>query len=296
MEQNTLEITEQSEVFAFASIRELVNQALKKDFTEQAPGNGLSTGFKMLDNVTGGFQKGQLYTVAVKPGMGKTAFLLSVANNLAIKNNHSVAIFSSERSNLKITNRLIESETGMSLEKLRKGAMKASERDHMNSLISSIAKAKIFLDDTPALSVEELVKRSRQLKIVHNVDLVIIDYLELLSTSIIDTDSRSEQLNKIVVAIKEIARELNLPILLFSQIGSSFNFLQKPSIKDLPVFLSELSDSVMFLHRSDLFSVAKNGYGKDVVEVIIAKQPQLKEPVVIQLTYIESIAKFADFS
>jgi replicative DNA helicase len=296
MEQNTLEITEQSEVFEFASIRELVNQALKKDFTEQVPGNGLSTGFKMLDNVTGGFQKGQLYTVAVKPGMGKTAFLLSVANNLAIKNNHSVAIFSSERSNLKITNRLIESETGMSLEKLRKGAMKASERDHMNSLISSIAKAKIFLDDTPALSVEELVKRSRQLKIAHNVDLVIIDYLELLSTSIIDTDSRSEQLNKIVLAIKEIARELNLPILLFSQIGSPFYFMQKPSIKDLPVFLSELSDSVMFLHRSDLFSEGKNGYGKDVVEVIVAKQPQLKEPVVVQLTYIESIAKFADFS
>ncbi len=296
MEQNTLEITEQSEVFEFASIRELVNQALKKDFTEQAPGNGLSTGFKMLDNVTGGFHKGQLYTVAVKPGMGKTAFLLSVANNLAIKNNHSVAIFSSERSNLKITNRLIESETGMSLDKLRKGAMKASERDHMNSLISNIAKAKIFLDDTPSLSAEELVKRSRQLKIVHNVDLVIIDYLELLSTSITDTASRSEQLNKIVLTIKETARELNLPILLFSQIGSPFNFMQKPSAKDLPVFLSELSDSVMFLHRSDLFPSGKNGQSKDLVEVIVAKHPLLNEPVVVPLTYIESTAKFADFS
>ncbi|MBW6497634.1 MAG: DnaB-like helicase C-terminal domain-containing protein [Bacteroidales bacterium] len=296
MEQNTLEITEQSEVFEFASIRELVNQALKKDFDEQASPAGLTTGFRMLDNVIGGFQKGQLYTVAVKPGMGKTAFLLSVANNLAIKNNHSVAIFSSERSNLKITNRLIESETGMSLEKLRKGTMKASERDHMNSLISSIAKAKIFLDDTPSLSAEELIKRSRQLKIVHNVDLVIIDYLELLSTSITDTDSRSEQLNKIVLTVKEIARELNLPILLFSQIGSPFNFMQKPTIKDLPVFLSELSDSVMFLHRSDLFPSAKNGINKDIVEVIVAKHPQLYEPVVVPLTYIESIAKFADFS
>jgi replicative DNA helicase len=296
MEQNTLEITEQSEVFEFASIRELVNQALKKDFGEQNISSGLTTGFKKLDNVIGGFQKGQLYTVAVKPGMGKTAFLLSVANNLAIKNNHSVAIFSTERSNQKITHRLIESETGMSLEKLRKGSMKASERDHMHSIISSIAKAKIFLDDTPSLSAEELVKRSRQLKIVHNVDLVIIDYLELLSTSITDTDSRSEQLNKIVLTIKEIARELNLPILLFSQIGSPFSFMQKPSAKDLPVFLSELSDSVLFLHRSDLFPSGQNGQGKDVVEVIVAKHPKLTEPVVVHLTYIESIAKFADFS
>lgn len=296
MEQNTLEITEQSEVFEFASIRELVNQALKKDYSGQNSLNGLTTGFRALDNVTGGFQKGQLYTVAVKPGMGKTAFLLSIANNLAVKKNYCVAIFSSERSNLKITNRLIESETGMSLDKLRKGTMKASERDHVDSLISSIAKARIFLDDTPSLSAEELVKKSRQLKIVHNVDLVIIDYLELLSTSITDTDSRSEQLNKIVHTIKEIARELNLPILLFSQIGSPFNFMQKPSLKDLPVFLSELSDSVMFLHRSDLFPSGKNGHGKDVVEVIVAKQPQLSEPLTVELTFIESTAKFADFS
>lgn len=296
MEQNTLEITEQSEVFEFASIRELVNQALKKDFTGQETLSGLSTGFKMLDHVTGGFQKGQLYTVAVRPGMGKTAFLLSVANNLAIKNNYSVAIFSTERSNLKITNRLIESETGMSLEKLRKGVMKPSERDHMHSLISSIAKAKIYLDDTPSLSADELVKRSRQLKIVHNVDLVIIDYLELLSTSITDTDSRHEQLNKIVLTIKDIARELNLPILLFSQIGSTFHLMEAPSLKDLPVFLTELSDSVVFLHRSDLFRTPTNGHGKDSVEVIVAKHPQVKEPVVVPLTYIESIAKFADFS
>jgi len=296
MEQNTLEITEHSEVFEFASIRELVNQALKKDFGEQADMPGISTGFKMLDNVTGGFQKGHLYTVAVKPGMGKTAFLLSVANNLAIKNNHSVAIFSSERSNQKITHRLIESETGMSLEKLRQGAMKPSERDHLQSLVSSIAKAKIFLDDTPSLSAEELEKKSRQLKRVHRVDLIIIDYLELLSTSITDTDNRSEQLAKIVLAIKNIARELDMPILLFSQIGSPFNFMSKPSLEDLPEFLSELSDALWFVHRSDLFPSGKNGNSKDVVEVIIAKHPSVAEPAVVKLTFIESIAKFADFS
>lgn len=296
MELNTLEITEQSEVFEFASIRQLVNQALKKDFSGPENMPGISTGFKMLDSVTGGFQNGHLYTVAVRPGMGKTAFLLSVANNLAIKQNHSVGIFSSERSSEKITNRLIESETGMSLEKLRQGAMKPSERDHMHSLVSSIAKAKIFLDDTPALSVSELTKKSKQLKHVHNVDLIIIDYLELLSTSITDTDSRTGQLGRIVQVVKNIARELDLPILLFSQINSPFGFVQKPCLDELPGFLSELSDSVWFVHRSDLFATAKNGNRKDLVELIVAKQNQFTESVVVTLTFIESIAKFADFS
>lgn len=296
MELNTLEITEQSEVFEFASIRELVNQALKKDLSGLENLPGLSTGFKMLDSVTGGFQKGQLYTVAVRPGMGKTAFLLSIANNLAIKQNHSVGIFSSERSSQKITHRLIESETGMSLEKLRKGTMKASERDHMLSLVSSIAKAKIFLDDTPVLSAEELVKKSMQLKQVHNVDLIIIDYLELLSTSITDTDSRPEQLAKIVRVIKNIALELDLPVLLFSQISSPFAFIQKPDLDLLPDYLCEESDAVWFVHRSDLFAPVKNGNNKGVVELIIAKQSGLTEPAVVKLVFIESIAKFADFS
>ncbi len=296
MELNTLEITEQSEVFEFASIRQLVNQALKKDFSGPENMPGISTGFKMLDSVTGGFQNGHLYTVAVKPGMGKTAFLLSVANNLAIKQNYSIGIFSSERSSEKITNRLIESETGMSLEKLRLGTMKASELDHMYSLVSSIAKAKIFLDDTPALSASELIKKSRQLKQVHNVDLIIIDYLELLSTSITDTDSRPGQLTKIVQVIKKIALDLDLPILLFSQISSPFGFVQKPCLEQLPESLSELSDSVWFVHRSDLFATPKNGNSKDLVELIVAKQNLLTEPVVVKLTFIESIAKFADFS
>jgi len=299
MEQNTLEITEQTEVFGFTSIRELVNQTLKKDFGRKLKNNGLSSGFKALDKITGGFQKGELTTVAVKPGMGKTAFLLSVANNIAIKNNHSVAIFSSERSNLKITNRLIESETGMSLDKLMHGDLKDSEQDHMHSLISSIAKASIFLDDTPSLSTDELEKKSRALKLQYNVDLIIVDYLELLTTSITDTSSREEQLSRIVQTLKDIARELNLPILLFSQIPGHFHGFgqtKPPSLKNLPVFLSEISDVVMFLHRTDIFPAENQPHGKGMVELIVAKHPVHNEQNVAPLTFIESHAKFADFS
>ena len=299
MEQNTLDVTEQTEVFAFTSIRDLVNQTLKENFGQNLPLKGLSTGFKALDHATNGLQKGQLITIAVKPGMGKTAFLLSIANNMAIKNNYSVAIFSAERSNQKMTSRLIESETGMSLDKLQNGLFKDSERDHMHSLVRSIAKAKIFFDDTPTLSIDELVKKCRQLKLNHNIDLVIIDYLELLSTHIVDPDSRAEQLSKIVRKIKEISHELNLPVLLFSQMQHSFpGFIRgrQPSLKDLPIFLSELSDVVMFLHRNGFNGDHEHTPGKSLVDVVIAKHQDLADQTVIPLNYIESIAKFVDLS
>ena len=297
MEQNTLEITERSEVFEFASLRQMVNQALQQNFGESQITSGLSSGFRDIDQVISGFKKGQLTTIAVKPGMGKTALMLSIANNVAVKNNHSVAIFSPERSSTKITNRLIESETGMSLDKLLNGKLKPSERDHMFTLVSHIAKANMYLDDTPSLSADELLKKCRQLKIMHNIELIIIDYLELLTTSIIDTDSREEQLSKIVHVIKSIACELNVPIVLFSQIPGSYSrsLSRRPSMKDLPVFLAENSDVIMLLHRSDLFHKQGNiGDNHNLVEVVIGKYENKKNEDIVPLRFIESLAKFTD--
>ena len=297
MEQNTLEITERSEVFEFASLRQMVNQALQQNFGESQITSGLSSGFRDIDQVISGFKKGQLTTIAVKPGMGKTALMLSIANNVAVKNNHSVAIFSPERSSTKITNRLIESETGMSLDKLLNGKLKPSERDHMFTIVSHIAKANMYLDDTPSLSADELLKKCRQLKIMHNIELIIIDYLELLTTSIIDTDSRENQLSKIVHVIKSIARELNVPIVLFSQIPGSYDrsLSRRPSMKDLPVFLAENSDVIMLLHRSDLFQKQGNiDDNYNLVEVVIGKYENQKNEDIVPLRFIESLAKFTD--
>ncbi len=299
MEQNTLDVTEQTEVFAFTSIRDLVNQTLKENFGQELALKGLSTGFRALDYEIGGLQKGQLITIAVKPGMGKTAFLLSIANNMAIKNNYSVAIFSAERSNQKMTNRLIESETGMSLDKLQHGIFKASERDHMNSLVNSIAKANIFFDDTPTFSVDELVKKCRQLKSSNNIDLVIVDYLELLTTHIADPESRAEQLSVIVRKIKQVGSELNIPILLFSQMQNTFpGFIggRQPLLNDLPDYLSEMSDVVLFLHRNSFNGDNTQTPGKSLAEVVIAKHTDLVKQSVVPLAYIESIAKFVDLS
>jgi len=297
MEQSTLEVTERSEVFEFARLRDLVNQALHKNFGEATLSTGLTTGFRSLDQEINGFKKGELATISVKPGMGKTALMLSIANNVAIKNNHPVAIFSSERSSSKITNRLIESETGMSLDKLVKGNMKPSERDHMYSLVNSIAKADIFLDDSPNLSIDELQRKARHLKFSLNAELIIIDYLELMTTSIFDNSPREEQLSNIVRAVQKVARELNIPILLFSQMPGYFprNNQKKPSINDIPVYISGFSDTVLFLHRSDLNSQTGEGFtSSDIVEVIIGKFNNQSDDRVVELRYIESLAKFTD--
>ncbi|MFP4064768.1 MAG: DnaB-like helicase C-terminal domain-containing protein [Bacteroidales bacterium] len=299
METNTLELTEQPEGLGFTSIRELVNQALKKNFGNKPTPDGASTGFAALDKATGGLQKGQLYTIAVRPGMGKTAFLLSLTNNMAVKDDYSVAIFSSERSNMKMTNRLIESETGMSLDKLQSGTFKDSERDHMLSLLSNIAKAKIYLDDTPALSVELLARKAKYLKEQHQVDLIIVDYLELLTTKDVDVDDRSSQYMNMVKSIKSMATELDLPVLLFSQVAVPVNGkTPRPAISDLPEYIQQDSDVLMMLHRNDAFPQPEHNKGKNAVELVVKtnQSGEAQEEVVLPMTFIESIAKFADFS
>lgn len=296
MEQNTLEITERSEVFEFASLRDLVNQALQQTFGENHNTNGLSSGFKDVDKLTSGFKKGQLTTIAVRAGMGKTALMLSIANNVAIKNNHTVAIFSTERSSAKITNRIIESETGMSIQKLQNGPLKPSEKDHMMSLINYIAKANLLIDDSTSLSAEDLRQKSKQLKSRHNIELIIIDYLELLSSKVDDPDSREEQLSTLVNVIKELATDLQIPIILFSQIQGSYagNPNQKATLKDLPAFVSDKSDVVMFLHRSDLYSGDLKKGDSDTVELVISKIGNQLTDYVVPVKYIESLAKFTE--
>ncbi len=298
MDKNTLEITEQPEGLGFASMRELVNQTLRKNFGSKLKSGYVPSGFKELDKKLGGFKNGQLYTIAVKPGMGKTAFLLSLSNNMAIKDDYSVAIFSSERSNIKITNRLIESETGMSLDKLHAGGFKDSEKDHMLSVLSNIAKAKIFIDDTPALPVESLSLKAKQLKKMHAVDVIIIDYLELLTSSDEGRLDRPVHLSGIMEKLREMAHDINLPVLLFTQITGPVNGAKPESdhsLSTFPAFLNEMSDVLMFLHRNDA-SIRPLQAGKSAVELMIVNKKEGNEETMVPLHFIGSIAKFADFS
>lgn len=298
MELNTLEITEQPEGFRFTSIRDLVNRTLNQNFGKNLTPDGVPSGFKELDKTLGGFQKGQLYMIAVKPGMGKTAFLLSLTNNMAIKDDYSVAIFSSERSNVKMTNRLIESETGMSLDKLQSGRLKDSEKDHMLSLLGNIAKAKILIDDTPALSINLLSEKIRHLKQLQHVDLIIIDYLELLTTGISGNEERPAQLKRIAEQIRSVARETQVPVLLFSQSAAHINGVMsgnRPSMDALPEFVKYGPDVLMFLHRN-MYTSDKPVKPLNTAELMVLRKNESDQETVIPLSFIESIAKFTDLS
>ncbi len=298
MELNTLEITEQPEGYRFTSIRDLVNRTLNQNFGKNLTPDGVPSGFKELDRALGGFQAGQLYMIAVKPGMGKTAFLLSLANNMAIKDDYAVAIFSSERSNIKMTNRLIESETGMSLDKLQSGKLKDSEKEHMLSLLGNIAKAKIYIDDTPALLVDVLSEKIRHLKRMQHVDLIIIDYLELLTAGIPDNEDRPAQLRRIVERIRSVARETQVPVLLFSQSvthGNGFMSDRRPSMDVLPEFVKNSPDVLMLLHRK-VYPAGKPVKQGNTVELLITQRDVPGQETVIPLSFIESIAKFTDLS
>ena len=296
MELNTLEVTEQPEGFRFTSIRDLVNQTLNENFGDLSTTEGVYSGFKKLDEVLGGFKKGKIYTIAVKPGMGKTAFLLSLANNMAVKNNHSVAIFSAERSDVKMTKRLIESETGMSVEKLKSGALKPKERDHMLSLLSNIAKANIFIDDTQGLSLGGFAKNLQYLCTLEQPDLVMIDYLELLDAANKEEDM-AVQYGRIMENISAIAAKLNVPVLIFSQsVGHTNGYLsdERPSLKVLPDFLKQHSDVLMLLHRSNVFPGNGQDSRKDLIELVITSNGQSEQETVVPLQFIESTAKFVD--
>lgn len=295
MKEKPLDLTEQSEVFDVMSIGDIIDQTLQKKTQKEKAIKGLSTGFWGIDEVISGLQKGRLITVAARPGMGKTAFLLSLANNIAIKGNNSVAIFSSERSKQKITSRIIESETGMSVNKLINEAVKPVKRSHLEDIIINIAKSKIFLDDTPSISVEELIEKARKLKYIHDVDLIIVDYLELIkanSSPGIDA-IKNEMLNTVVHFLKDIASELDIPVVLFSQMqgyGFEYNFTNKPGLNELPVSVSEISDVIMFLHRSDFTDT--NWQDNRNVEIIIAKYDSKNNNTIVPLRYNESLAKF----
>ncbi len=290
---NSPEITEQLEVFAFEGMKSLVRQALHLRPQEELTGKLPFFGFTQLDQIIGGLKPAHLYSVATKPGTGKTAFLLTVVNNLAVKNDFSVAIFSAERSGSKIVQRLIESETGTAIGKLDSSTLRESDRDRFQTLVSCIEKAKIFVSHSNTATVGEIGANARALLGSRVIDVIIIDFLEMIASneSNLHPDDR---IAKTVFALKDLSRELNVPVLLLSQVSGSSGFFQKPSLNETPIALSEISDALLLLHRRTAAEIASNGVRKNV-KIIVSKAPSLEKPEEVYLNLIETTGKFVDF-
>ena len=242
--------------------------------------SGIPSGFVDLDKITSGWQRSDMIVVAARPGMGKTAFVLSAARNTAVEHEKGVAIFSLEMSSVQLVKRLIAGEAKIDSEKLRKGDLADHEFHQLHARIPKLTAAPIFIDDTPGLSIFDFRAKCRRLKAQYNIELVIIDYLQLMSAKDgKNNGNREQEISTISRSIKEIAKELNIPIIALAQLSRSVEQRagdKKPLLSDLRESgaIEQDADIVSFLYRPEYYKIMKDDNGnstQDMAEFIISK-------------------------
>ena len=287
---------------------ELVKQALKKiqDISNQDGMSGLETGFTKLDALTSGWQPSDLIIIAARPGMGKTAFVISMAKNMAIDFGHPVALFSLEMSSVQLITRMISSETGLTSEKLRKGNLEAHEWEQLNVKVKKLSDAPIYIDDTPSLSIFDLRAKARRLVSQHGVKIIVIDYLQLMTaggSAGKGGGNREQEISMISRNLKALAKELNVPVIALSQLSRAVETRggsKRPLLSDLRESgaIEQDADIVSFIFRPEYYGVTEwddddhtpcEGQG----EFIVAKHRNggLEN---IRLKFTGHLAKFSD--
>jgi replicative DNA helicase len=240
---------------------------------------GIPSGFTKLDRMTNGWQNSDLVIVAARPSMGKTAFVLSMARNMAVEHNRSVAIFSLEMASLQLVNRLIVAETELPSGRIRNGKLADFEWEQLDYKIKKLVDAPIFIDDTPAISVFELRAKARRLKRQHNMDILIIDYLQLMTGTPDTRGNREQEVSTISRALKGIAKELNIPVIALSQLNRSVEIRsgsKRPQLSDLRESgaIEQDADMVLFIHRPEKYGLMEDENGnslRGIAEIILAK-------------------------
>ena len=262
--------------------------------------SGVPSGFTGLDRITNGWQKTDLIIIAARPSMGKTAFVLSMARNMAIDHSRPVAVFSLEMSSLQLVTRLIASEIEINAQKLRAGHLEDWEWEHLNHKITNLDKAPIFIDDTPALSIFELRAKCRRLKVQHDIQAVVVDYLQLMTAGADRRGSREQEVSTISRSLKAIAKELDVPIIALSQLNRSVESREgkRPQLSDLRESgaIEQDADIVLFIHRPEYYGIDEDESGnslRGVAEIIISKHRNGATGDV-HLSFKKEFAKFAD--
>ena len=242
--------------------------------------SGLESGYHDLDKTTSGWQRSDLIIIAARPAMGKTAFVLSMAKNMAVNYNTPVAIFSLEMSNIQLVNRLICNTCDLEADKIKSGQLNSREWDQLMSRIKHLYSAPLFIDDTASLSIFELRTKARRLVREHDVQMIIIDYLQLMNASGIRFGSREQEVSMISRSLKQLAKELNIPIVALSQLNRSVESRtddKRPQLSDLRESgaIEQDADIVCFIHRPEYYLHSDtDGEGRDIrnlAQFIIAK-------------------------
>ena len=262
--------------------------------------SGVPTGFKDLDEMTSGLQPSDMIILAARPAMGKTSFALTLARNSAVEFGQGVAVFSLEMSSLQLVTRLISSESQISSEQLRKGKLADHQWEQLTSKIDNLSKAPIYIDDTPAISVFELRAKCRRLKVKHDIQLIVIDYLQLMTAGG-KGGNREQEISTISRSLKSLAKELNVPVIALSQLSRAVETRtghKRPMLSDLRESgaIEQDADIVMFLYRPSYYGFTEDEEGNSVegiTELIVAKHRNGKVDTV-KLKFIDHLAKFVN--
>jgi len=282
----------------------LIKKAIEQiEITKNNKGSfsGIASGLTALDRLTSGWQKSDLVIIAARPAMGKTALVLTMARNAAVDFNKAVAIFSLEMSSLQLVTRLISSESELPADKLKKGLLEDYEFQQLNDKIQKLASAPLFIDDTPGISVFELRAKARRLKEQHNIELIIVDYLQLMTAGGEGKGNREQEIATISRSLKGLAKELEIPVIALSQLSRAVETRggdKRPQLSDLRESgaIEQDADMVMFIHRPEYYNITEDAEGNSttgVAELIIAKHRN--GPVDSARTrFIGTFTKFAD--
>jgi replicative DNA helicase len=278
-EKSVFEVTQKRTVRGYAPLREALVTAYDHiEFLYNARGSttGIASGFRDLDNMTSGFQPSDLIIVAARPSVGKSAFTLNVARNAAVQARATVAFFSLEMSAEQLAMRLLASEAAVDAHRLRTGNLQDDDWSRLTVALGRLSDAPIFLDDTPNIQLIELRARARRIKAEHGLDLIVVDYLQLMSIANRSgkEQNRQQEISEISRSLKALARELRVPVIALSQLSRSVEQRQdkKPMLSDLRESgaIEQDADVVCFLYRDDYYNPESEK--KNIIEVIIAKQ------------------------
>jgi len=303
-ETNLLSISEASIGKSYMDMQSIIKNAIREITVAQNKEGelrGVGSGFTELDRITSGWQKSDLIILASRPGMGKTAFALTMARNAAVDFKKAVAVFSLEMSAIQLVTRLISSETEIPQEKLRRGDMAEFEWAQLNSKISALYEAPIFIDDTAALSIFDLRAKCRRLKARHHIEMVIVDYLQLMQGGPETKGNREQEISSISRSLKSLAKELDIPVIALSQLSRApekRSAVAKPILSDLRESgsIEQDADMVMFIYRPEYYKIDQTedgGSTAGLAEISISKNRHgpVKE---IPLRFIAKYAKFSD--
>ena len=305
-EQALFSVAEQNLRRSYDDMGSLISKAIKEIDEVRKHENsltGIASGFTLLDRLTSGWQRSDLIIIAARPGMGKTAFTLALGRNAAVDHSKPVALFSLEMSSVQLVKRLISMETELTGDKIRKGNLADHEWIQLTNQVGKLGVAPIFIDDTPAINIFELRAKCRRLKQKHDIQLIVIDYLQLMSgTPNGKQGNREQEISNISRSLKSIAKELHVPVIALSQLSRAVETrggTKRPQLSDLRESGAIEQDAylVIFLYRPEYYGLDKDDNGQQLApgysEVIVAKHRNgALESVPVR--FIDKFAKFTD--